>query len=205
MIQNDLFKPLQELTFNEERHYYNVNGRAIRSVSHYLKPISTQVYGEIDEAVLKKAADRGTAVHFAIELFANYGAIEIAPELQGYFNAFLDWFGKYNPKILASEYRTYHPVYWYAGTLDLIVEIGGRIILVDAKCTAELKSYLVSLQDAAYSEAAIQHGIQIDGIAALHLKRDGTFVFEEYDRKAAFNMFLSCMTVQNYINRSLKK
>jgi hypothetical protein len=205
MIQSDLFKALPELLYDDEKHYYRVGGKFIRSVSHYLKPISTQVYGTIDEAILKAAAARGTAVHFAIEIFANYGAIEIAPELQGYFNAFLDWCGKYSPKILASEYRTYHPIYWYAGTLDLIVEINGRIILVDAKCTAELKSYLVSLQDAAYAEAASQHGIRIDGIAALHLRRDGTYTFEEYNQKEAFNMFLSCMTVQNYLNRSLKK
>jgi hypothetical protein len=204
-MNDGIFKPLPELTFDEEKHYYRVSGKFIRSVSHYLKPITTQVYGEIDEAVLKAAADRGKAVHFAIELFANYGAIEIAPELQGYFSAFLDWYNKYNPKILASEYRTYHPIYWYAGTLDIIAEIGGKIILIDTKCTAELKGFLASIQDAAYAEAVKQHGIQIDGISALHLKRDGTYTYEQYNQKEAFSMFLNCMTVQNYLNRSVKK
>lgn len=202
---NAKFTSPPELTFDEERHIYKVSGKPIQSVTHYLSPLTSQIYGDINRDILDKAADRGTAVHFAIELFTSFGATEIAPEYQAYFNAFLAWKNKYNPLIVASEFRVYHPVYWYAGTLDLIVEIGGKIILVDVKCTAELKSFLVSVQGAAYAEAAKSHGVFVDEIAALHLKPDGTYTYEKYEQKKAFNIFLNCMAVQNYLDGSVKK
>lgn len=58
---------LPELTFDERRHVYKLNGVALPSVTTVMKPLSGDVYDSIDKAILDRAAKRGTAVHNAIE------------------------------------------------------------------------------------------------------------------------------------------
>ena len=56
-----------ELTFDEATHLYRLNGAELPSVTTVMKPLSTEVYGGVDEWVMERAAGRGTAVHNAIE------------------------------------------------------------------------------------------------------------------------------------------
>lgn len=198
-------KDLPELEFNEEKHQYRVNGKFIWSVSHYLKPISTQVYGDIDAAVLDFAAARGTAIHFAIELFNAYGVQEIDSEFENYLKAYISWAKKYNPCDTYEERRTYNPTYWYAGTSDLICRIAKETWLIDYKAVADLKKFLVGPQLAAYAKAWEAHGERIDHIASLHLKKDGTYAFDEYVIQDNFNTFLECLSLQNYIDENTRK
>lgn len=196
---------IPSLTFNDERHQYRVDGKFIWSVSHYLTPIRNQVYGGIDQAVLDKAAARGTAIHFAIELYNAYGAIEISDEYRPYLDAYIDWFNRHIPTNLCEERRTYHPTYWYAGTSDLICSIAGDVWLIDYKAVADLKRFLVAPQLAAYAKAWNSHGVKIDRIASLHLKKDGTFSFDEYSIDDNFGVFLECLSIQNYIDKHARK
>lgn len=198
-------KEIPELTFDEAKHYYRVNGKFIWSVSHYLTPIRNQVYGDIDRAVLDAAAARGTAIHFAIELYNAYGAIEISDEYRPYLNAYIDWFKEKQPTDIYEERRVYHPTYWYAGTGDLICSISGETWLVDYKAVADLKKFLIAPQLSAYAKAWEAHGVQIDRAASLHLKKDGTYAFDEYPIQDSFNTFLECMSVQNYIDKNTRK
>jgi hypothetical protein len=199
-----MIEPISNITFNEEYHQYKIDGKPIKSVSHFLKPISMQVYETIDEDILRKAAERGTSIHFSIELFNTFGVNEIHPDYLPYLEAYKKWAEKYLPIVQASEFRVYHPLYWYAGTADLICEIFGKMYVIDLKTTADLKGYLVSLQLAAYAEALKQHGIKIEAAAVLHIKKDGNFTFKEYNINENFNVFLQCLNLQNYINKELK-
>ena len=79
---------LPELTFEEDSHTYRLDGLIIPSVTTLMKPLSQAYYGGIDAKVLGQAADRGSAVHSAIDLYSKYGVIDIEPELEGYFEAF---------------------------------------------------------------------------------------------------------------------
>lgn len=198
-------KEFPELTFNEEKHQYRVNGKFIWSVSHFLTPIRNQVYGDIDKAVLEKAAARGTSIHFANELYNAYKVVEIAVEYRPYLDAYIAWYEQYNPQDVYEERRVYHPTYWYAGTGDLLCSISGETWLVDYKAVADLKKFLVAPQLAAYAKAWEAHGVQIDRIASLHLKKDGTYAFDEYPIQDSFNTFLECMSVQNYIDKNTRK
>lgn len=193
-----------ELSFDEFRHVYKVNGKFIWSVSHFLTPIRNQVYAGIDKEILDAAARRGTAIHFAIELYNSYGVKEIAQEYLPYFAAYLKWAEKYKPTNMYEEQRTYHPVYWYAGTSDLICIIDGEHWLIDYKTVAQLHSFLVAPQLAAYAKAWISHGLQIDRIASLHLKSDGSYTFKEYPLNESFSVFLECLSLQNYIDENMK-
>ena len=57
----------EELTFEEEKHIYRLDGKYVPAVSTVMKPLSQVLYKDVDEAILNKAAERGTAVQNAIE------------------------------------------------------------------------------------------------------------------------------------------
>lgn len=80
-------------------------------------------------------------------------------------------------KPIASEYRLYHKFMGYAGTADLICDIGGQLHLVDYKTTQQIEEMLVKVQLKAYEKALDSLGAEPKKTAALHLKRDGTFDF----------------------------
>ncbi len=187
---------LPELTFEEEWHSYKVNGITIPSVSKIMRPLSSQAYKDIDREVLDRAASRGTAVHFAIELYSDTGYAEIDEEYKPYFEAYLQWERDYRPQIIATEYRVYHPALWYAGTLDKIAVIKESNTLVDIKTTAVLSEWQVSVQLSAYEQAAKAHGINIQKKAVLHLTKAG-YTYKEVDD--SFDIFLACMKIQNFL------
>ncbi|MDL2293186.1 hypothetical protein LJC60_00985 [Ruminococcaceae bacterium OttesenSCG-928-D13] len=204
MVETDLMLPaLDNLTFEEERHLYWVDGRPIHSVSHYLKPISGQVYQSIDKDVLDAAAHRGTAVHFAIELYNAFGVVEVSDECRPYLDAYLAWHSKNHPENIFEERRVYHPTYWYAGTSDQISTIGDSLWIVDYKAVAQLHPFLVGPQLAAYAKAWQAHGVQIEHVASLHLQKNGNYSFKEYPIQENFNVFLECLSVQSHIDENM--
>lgn len=195
---------MPELTFDSEKHYYRLNGKYIPAVSTIMKPLSADLYKDIDEAVLKAAAERGTAVHEMIENYIKFGWTEPNPQYQGYFNAFLSWYTKYSPKPIASEIRAYHPLYHYAGTSDLLADIGGKLTNIDFKTTATLHDHLVRIQVEAYDRSLSEHGVPVEQGGAVQLMRDGTYKFLLFDtgNTEAWTVFSSLLTVCGYIQKN---
>ena len=194
---------MKELSFDPKTHTYYLNGSVIPSVTQLMKPLSNAKYGAIDETTLKAKAEKGTAVHEAIEFHIAYGAIDCPPELMGYFDAYLSWRDDYLPQIIMSEQATYHPALLYAGTMDLLAEIGGRTVLIDVKTTAQINDMLTTVQLEAYERAAEQHGITVDEKAVLQLMPDGRYKFKLYRAHdaAAWQTFAALMTIQAHINK----
>ncbi len=168
-------KTFPELTFDEEAHIYRLNGSIIPSVTTLMKPLSEIHYGGIDEATLNRAADRGTAVHNAIENLVKYGIEDIEPDFAGYLDAFRAWMKDYEVKPFVSETKIYHKLLRYAGTADMGCEERGVNTLVDFKTTSALIPMLVGVQLEAYSRAEESHGIRYDNTVALQLRSDGTY------------------------------
>ena len=129
---------LPELQFAEDTHVYTLNGIEIPSVTTVMRALSYNEYWRVDEQTLERAARRGTAVHNSIENYFKFGFSDIDPELEGYLDGFMEWFQEYEPKIIGSEIRTYHRLFSYGGTLDLVAEINGELSLVDFKTTYRL-------------------------------------------------------------------
>lgn len=134
------------LTFDDRRHIYRLKGIELPSVTQVMKPLSDETYRSVEPRVLNRAADKGTAVHNAIENYISFGIEDIDPEFSGYFTAFLRWYREFNVKPIASEYRLYHKFMGYAGTADLICDIGGQLHLVDYKTTQQIEEMLVKVQ-----------------------------------------------------------
>ena len=190
---------LPGLKFEEKRHIYTLDGQQLPSVTTLMRPLSGAVYKGIDDAVLNRAAARGTAVHNAIENYLTFGIEDVDPDHAGYFMAFLRWFSEYNPQVIASEYRLYHKFMGYAGTADLICVIGGKLYVIDYKTTQRIEELLVRVQLKAYSQALGSLGAEPQRAASLHLKRDGTFDFQTHDGGAeSWQVFSSLLTVLKY-------
>ena len=173
---NKLNVDMSRLAFDEKKHIYSLDGVVLPSVTQILRPVTECFYSGIDPDVLQKAADRGTAIHSAIETWIDYQMDTIVVDAyRGYFNAFLTWWGDRNPVPLATELRTYHKILMYAGTVDLIAEIDGKTVLVDYKSSVSVNMKAYALQLEAYQQALKSHGIITAGKMVLHLKPDGTY------------------------------
>lgn len=196
-------KVFPELTFNEEAHIYRLNGHIIPSVTTIMKPLSEALYGGIDENVLNKAANRGTAVHNSIENFVKFGIEDVDPAFRGYFNGFLKWWSDCKPEPMGTECRVYHRILMYAGTADMPCILNQQSICVDFKTSAAINKMLTGIQLEAYAKAYESHGIRFDGKAIVHLKNDGTYQMEIYkpNDSESWTVFGALLTVKNYIQK----
>ena len=85
-----------------------------------------------------KSADQGTNSHLWISrwIMASMGQSELPvndPALSIITDNFLKWVEEAKPKFLASEKVVYSKQHWFAGTLDFIAEIDGKVYLGDVK------------------------------------------------------------------------
>lgn len=192
-----------ELNFEEKRHIYTIDGQILPSVTTVMRPLDSEVYRGIDENVMKMAANRGTAIHNAVENYALYGIEDIEPEYRGYFDGFLRFWDENNPEPLATESRMYHKFLRYAGTADLPCVIGGKKVLIDYKTSAEVNKMLTGVQLEAYAKAYSSHGFRFDEKAIVHLKNDGSYQMVRYKANdmESWEVFSSLMVVRNHIQK----
>lgn len=191
-----------ELEFEEKGHVYKLDGSIIPSVTTLMEPLSKKQYDGIDPAILDRAAARGTAVHNAIENYLEFGVEDIAPEYAGYFEAFLKWYRKNNPKVLSTEHRVYHKILRYAGTSDLLCIEDGALDVVDYKTSASVNDMLCGVQLEGYDRAFESHGVKIDRRKILHLMRDGNYSVTTFPNTPEYYSVLSALlTIRNYMNK----
>ncbi|RNC62801.1 MAG: hypothetical protein AWM53_02020 [Candidatus Dichloromethanomonas elyunquensis] len=191
-----MLTPIPNLEFNEELHLYTVSGINVPSVSKILQPLSMQAYKGIDKDTLNFAAQRGTSVHFSIELYDDTGCEEVREDCQGYFDQYKRWKEVSQPEILATEYRFYHPVLWYAGTVDKIVKIGNRVILLDLKTTAQINHWYLGPQLAAYAFGLGSQDIKVDDVMVLHLTPTD-YAFKKVTER--LDIFMQCHKIHNFL------
>lgn len=199
---------MSAIAFKEADHTYWLDGRRLPGVTEILKIATHDDFRFVDPAVLARNAALGTAVHALIEADckgAAQAAFEAAPfDALPYFDMWRHFILTSGFRVIASELRVHSPRYGYAGTLDLIGELNGRLALVDAKRTASVPRS-AGPQTAAYEQAAresypamIGEGVTVDRFA-LHLSPSGWRLVPFRDR-ADLRVFLSCLTVLNWRN-----
>lgn len=169
-----------KLIFDERSHTYRLDGQTLISVTQVLKPISELEYEEIREDVLENASKRGTAIHFALELYNEFGVEEIDEEYRGYLEAYKSFLRTYHYQPIHNERQVVSEL-GYAGTVDCVAKVNGIITVVDYKTTSKLNPRKVGLQLAAYRQALKEEGIDTELGAVLQLKKDGKYKFLMYD------------------------
>ncbi len=192
-----------ELVFTEKNHEYKIGDRVLPSVSKVMEPLSMSYYGSLDVDVLNRAAERGTAIHNAIENYVKYGIEDIPSEYRGYFDAFKLWLEEKKPQILGTECRVYHKTLQYAGTCDMPCLIDGKIVCVDFKSSATINSVFTGVQLEAYSKAYKSHGFEFDEKDIVHLKRTGKYAERKYPKNdnESWNVFGALLTVNNHLSK----
>lgn len=159
------------LEYIDETHTYLVDGVIVPSITQILKIKFGNKYAGIDKDVLRRAAEKGTAVHEAIENFEKYNIENIScQELKDY--KFLKKQYKFNcldnevPIIL---FKNDKPI--AAGRLDLVLEMNDIKGLGDIKRTSTLdKEYLayqLNLYRIGYRQC---YGIEAEFLKGVHLR-----------------------------------
>lgn len=78
------------------------------------------------QAIFEKAGEEGTEAHVAIDTLLrgeNVLTLEMSLKVKRSVQAFIDWYKKFNPKIIASEEMLVHHQLKFAGTRDLLCEL----------------------------------------------------------------------------------
>lgn len=189
---------MKELGIDEERYQYNGYNlpRVTEIISSMLHEDFLMIWANNiglykkrkykDE--LQMAANKGTYVHDAIENYIqnkeeiNLDKVDYKyrEEVNYAYSSFREWWNiitKRNVIILMQEYKLVCP--WFGGTLDLLVEIDGKIYLLDFK-TSNHPSYKYFLQLSAYRYILKYfHGIEIYGCGIIKLDKKSVY-FEEF-------------------------
>lgn len=181
------------LTFDPEPHVYRFDGEVIPSVTQLLEPLIN--YAGVPGAILQHAADRGTAVHLATEFFDDDDLDEatVDPEILPYVEAWRTFREESGFEVVRSEVRVYSARHRYAGTVDTIGLLDGRLAMVEKKTTAILHP-ATAVQVVAYGKAFNEMACARDRVRSfhsVHLRRDGTYRFDEYDPETHWGMFLA--------------
>lgn len=160
------------LEYIDDIHVYLCDGVIVPSVTQILKLKFGSKYDNVSRQTLQRAAEKGTAVHSAIENYCKTGEDNGLKEVHNF--KFLQ--RAYNFKVVGNEI----PVILFmdgtpvsAGRLDLVLEHDGKIGLADIKRTATLdKEYLayqLNLYRIAYQQC---FETPIDFLKGVHLRED---------------------------------
>lgn len=93
------------------------------------------IHEAIEKWVLSPDGQRPETVTMTVEKGRDEPVekVDITDKAQGHLDAVQRWFDRWEPDIEASEMVIFHETLKYAGTLDMIAEVGGRKILIDFK------------------------------------------------------------------------
>lgn len=184
---------MSALTFEPEAHAYHLNGERLPSVTQVLEPLIN--YDGVPNGILQHAADRGTAVHLATEYFDDGDLDEdsIDPEILPYVQAWQRFRAESGFEVLRSEVRVYSERHRYAGTVDCIGVMRGRLVMVEKKTTAILAA-ATAIQVTAYLKAYNEHvpaAERAKDCYSVHLRRDGTYRLDQHEPLTHWAAFLA--------------
>ena len=144
------------ISFDKETHTYTNDGRLLLSVTEVIKRyVFPDLYSNVPEEVLNKAAERGTATHAIIERYITDSLTdEDYLEHKADIDAFLNEITKMHLFMAQSE-RTVSDGELLAGTIDIIGMYNDglteRLMIADIKTTSKLNIEYLQWQLSLYS------------------------------------------------------
>lgn len=159
------------LEFDDEAHGYIVNGIITPSVSSILKR-KFDDYVDVPFKILEAAADKGTAMHKAIEVYEKTGKESDLQEFRNYL--FLKKYFKIENvenELPVAYFEDGLPV--FAGTIDQVCRIDGVPAINDFKRVSapnkEKIAYQVNLYRLAYNQT---FGVEIEALSFMQLREN---------------------------------
>lgn len=160
------------VVFNEEQHTYTLGDKQLSGITSIIKKyLFPDMYAAVSQAVLNKAAERGTRIHNLIQLWtmgilSQEDIAELQPFLDAFHAAGLDG---WEPEYLVSDNES------VASSIDLVcLDKDGNIILCDIKTTSVLHTEYLRWQLSIYAYLFERQnpGLKVHGLKAIHI-RDG--------------------------------
>ena len=164
--------------FDAETHTYHLDGVILNGVtSTLIKRAFPDKYKDVDPSVLARAAEKGHALHEAIEFYDNFGHTDNEdPRIESYERLKKD----NNLRTIANEYLVSDEKH-YASSIDIVMlNEKDEICLVDTKTTYALDRQSTGLQLSIYKMLfEMQNpGLSVEHIYVLWLPNKDTSIAE---------------------------
>ena len=186
------------LEFIPEIHRYIVDGELVPCVSDILAYRFNDYVG-VSKAVLNRAAEKGTEMHKAIEMYEKEGQESDLKELRNY--KFLKKHYKF--KNIANEIPVIYEengIVLYTGTLDQVLEIDEETGLNDFKRVSNPNKEKIAIQLNLYKLGYEQtYNKKVDFLMFTHLREDVRKV-----HKLPINKELALSLVYEYLEKENK-
>jgi hypothetical protein len=204
------------LDYDEGAHSYKVDGVKVPSVTRVvdgcfpknLTDWALLVGKEEYDNVINEAIEIGNDTHKWVEDYITYGHVcsNPADHISHPVNAFLKWNDRFKPSWNDAERKIYCDKYKYAGTVDAVAKINGRVCVIDFKTSKKIyKPY--HLQVTAYAQAIKR----IDGLRQWPLgiilrldKETGEYEQKVFEPKDHFNVFKKCLDIKQWSSLRIK-
>lgn len=177
----------RQITFLDTRFYLSDAGTYLPSVTSvldcYPKPAAFYEWlkkvGEDADQIRDEAGNRGSTVHKLTEQYDAGEEVNLIDEAGNINYKLLEWsmFERYVEfrrrfefEVIFSELNLISDTLGFAGTLDRVIKIGDKVLIIDIKTSNSLYDHYW-LQMAAYEKllAEVQPDLKIDGYAILWL------------------------------------
>lgn len=166
---------MSAVIFDNEKHEYTLksNGKKLKGITGVIKKhLFPEMYKNIPDSILAKAAERGTAIHEEVELYCN-GFQFAEPSEEG--RAFICWAERNKMRFEHCEYLVTDGEN-FASAIDLIDKNGN---LYDIKTTSVLHEDYVRWQLSIYAYFLELNGNESpEHLYAIHLRGDVCNVVE---------------------------
>lgn len=195
---------MAKLLFFDTGHKYTLDGEELPSVSEVTRFISREVYGDIGQYNLDRAAERGTAVHKATEILDKYGTVEISTDIEPYIKAYIAFRKEHDCKWELIEAARYDPDRRYAGTLDRLGTVDGELAIVDIKTTATISPAHKKIYTAAlnlYRRMFPER--RIKKLLIVQLRKDETYKLHRLDIDDS--LADACLTLHEALKKKPKR
>lgn len=190
------------VTFDEATHTYTVDGKTVPSITQIVAPLGKDMDepDELTELAIDNAAERGTAMHAYIAHRLRGGApedFELPDAWQGYADAVELFLAEHPLTPLLIEEPLGCSL--FAGTPDLVCQIGEEVYILDWKFVSALAKSKVGAQLAGYAVLCERNDVFPDRLAAVQFLPDGTYRFYPVDTpRMAKTVFFYCLIVHAY-------
>ena len=155
-------------------------------------------FGNVPINVLAAAQLRGRQAHEAVAALAEGRDESVSPRVAPYLEAFRKFLADSGCRVVAAEVEVAHPLWRYAGRLDLLVWLRGRRAILDVKTGA---SEGADYQVAGYVDAwNVQHPTEraeVGGV--IEVREDKTYRYREINLPRALNVWRAALVVHGAI------
>ena len=183
---NDIKLKKTKVVFDEKNHTYHLGKKELKGITGTLiKKAFPDTYKDIPEAILMKAAERGSMIHNSFELFCTVFGSDISeyPNPTQELFDFNDMLQSYGLHHVESEYLVTDGKNFASAIDGIFADGDGNIYLVDYKTTSTLHYDNVSLQLSIYAKWFEKQNpkLQVKEIVCMWFK-DGKSKFQPLPR-----------------------